>query len=128
MLHYSIILNVSKRVVKNKKIKPMRKITSAMFSYLILLELRLRIDKKESKLLVMKNIIAIAVSSSITVASFSFITLSEVSTIKQKPSRFEEVFNIWGDLSFLSFIVKMLGFILFLKVISIPCIAKPVQK
>jgi hypothetical protein len=80
--------------VKNKKIKPMRKITSAMFSYLILLELRLRIDKKESKLLVMKNMIAIAVSSSIIVASFNLITLSDVSTIKHNPRRLDEVFNI----------------------------------
>lgn len=76
-----------------------------MFSYLTLRMVRLLIDKKDNKLLVIKNMIAIAVSSSMIVASFSFITLSEVSTIKQKPRRLDDVFKMWGDLSVLLFII-----------------------
>jgi hypothetical protein len=47
----------------------------------------------------MKKMIATAVSSSIIVASLNLSTLMEVRTIKHKPSKFEEVFNMCGDFS-----------------------------
>jgi hypothetical protein len=89
-----MILNVKSSVVQNKSISPIRNTMSATFSYFTLLTDFVRIDKKESMLLVIKKIMATAVNSSINVASLNFRTLMEVRTIKHKPSRLDEVFRI----------------------------------
>ena len=82
-------------VVINKTERPVIKKTSAVFSYLILnLLLLLRIERNEKILLIIKEIVAIAVNSSINDVCFNFKTLREVKTIKQIPNRFDEVFNI----------------------------------
>ena len=82
-------------VVINKTERPVIKKTSAVFSYLILnLLLLLRIERNEKILLIIKEIVAIAVNSSIIDICFNFKTLREVKTIKQIPKRFDEVFNI----------------------------------
>lgn len=82
-------------VVINKTERPVIKKTSAVFSYLILnLLLLLRIERNEKILLIIKEIVAIAVNSSINDVCFNFKTFREVKTIKQIPKRFDEVFNI----------------------------------
>lgn len=68
---------------------------SAIVSYFSLsLLLQLRRDRNEKRLLVIKDTAAIAVNSSIIDVCFNFKTCNEVKTIKQRPSRFDEVFNI----------------------------------
>ena len=44
--------------------------------------------------------VATAVNSSIIDVCFSFKTCKDVSTIKHKPSKFEEVLSIWEDVEF----------------------------
>lgn len=82
-------------VVINKTESPVIKKKSAIFSYFIpSLPLLLRIDKNDKILLVIKATVAIAVNSSIIDVCFNFKTFREVKTIKQRPSRFDEVFSI----------------------------------
>jgi hypothetical protein len=101
---FYIISNVITIVVINSTERPVIKKNSAMFSYLLLsLSLLLRIDKKDKRLLVIKEMVAIAVNSSIMLLCFSLSTLREVKTMKQSPSRFDEVFSIWEDLVFSTF-------------------------
>ena len=89
-----MILRVKSSVVQNKKIRPIRNTMSAIFSYFKPSVLLLRIDKNDNKLLVMKKMIATAVSSSIIVASLNLRTLMDVRTIKHNPSKFEEVLSM----------------------------------
>ena len=81
---------------------------SAIFSNRALL-LDSRSDKKDKKQLAIKRIIAVSAISSTTVFDATFKTFSEVRTIKQMPSKFEEVFKICGDLSFAIIIIYMKG-------------------
>jgi len=82
-------------VVRNKTDRPTIKKNSAMFSYLIVrLFFLLLIARKDSMLLVIKEMVATAVNSSIIDVCFSFKTCKDVSTIKHKPSKFEEVLSI----------------------------------
>jgi len=63
------MLNAISMVVTNSKINPNRKMKSAKFSYRMLNFLELLIERKERILLVIKNSIATAASSSIIVLS-----------------------------------------------------------
>ncbi len=92
-------------VVTNKKNSPARKIISAIFSYLALGFLLLRMDKNDITLLIINITMAKAVSSSINVSAVLLVTFKEVSTIKQSPSKVAAVFSMCGALSFLSSII-----------------------
>ncbi len=82
-------------VVINKTERPDMKKNSAIFSYRMLsLSLLLRIDKNDNILLTIKEMVAMAVNSSIRVVCFSFKIFNEVKTIKQSPKRLEDVFKI----------------------------------
>ncbi|WP_162796035.1 hypothetical protein [Pedobacter nanyangensis] len=86
-------------VVNERVIKPQRNKTSASFSNLTeRISILLLIDRKESKQLLMKHIMAKAAPSSIKLASLSLFILDEVSTTKQKPSKLAEVLRICVDL------------------------------
>jgi hypothetical protein len=90
-------------VVKNNTIKPQRKKISARFSNLSArLSFLFLMDRKESRQLLIKEIIAKAAPSSIKLDSLSFVILTEVSTMKQKPNRLAEVLSMCGDLLGLS--------------------------
>ncbi len=78
----------------NSRKMPAIKIISATCSYRSLFFVRLRIERKEKSELAMNNKIATVAISSITVDFDTFSTFSEVSTMKQMPSRLEEAFNI----------------------------------
>jgi hypothetical protein len=65
----------------------------------LLCELLLLIDKKESKQLIVKAIIATVVISSIIVVFDTFNSLREVRMTKQIPKRLEDAFKICGALS-----------------------------
>lgn len=97
--------NVISIVVTKSKNSPERKITSATFSKRSLFDFLLRIDRKESTLLIINMTMATEVNSSIIVFPFRLSTLKDVRTIKQNPNRLEEVFKMWGDLSFLFSII-----------------------
>jgi hypothetical protein len=99
------MLNEKRRVVTNNNDNPARKNTSAIFSNLPLFLIEPLIDKKERMQLAIKNMMATVVNSSMIVLPAMFNNLSEVSTTKQSPSKLEDAFKIWGDLSFSSFIV-----------------------
>jgi len=93
--NYLIISKVITIVVVNKTERPVIKKNSAVFSYLILnLLLLLRIERNDKILLIIKEIVAIAVNSSINDVCFNFKTFCDVKTIKQRPSKFDEVFSI----------------------------------
>ena len=100
------MLNEKSKVVTNKSDNPARKNISAIFSSLPLFLMEPRIDKKERIQLAIKSIMATVVNSSIIVLPAMFSNLREVSTTKQSPSKLEDAFNMWGDLSFSSFIQK----------------------
>ena len=70
-----------------------------MFSIFPLFFIVPLIDKKESKQLVIKRMMATVTNSSMTVLPEMFNNLREVSTTKQSPSRLEDAFRICGDLS-----------------------------
>jgi hypothetical protein len=74
------------------------------------------IDKKDNKQLAISSIAAKPVESSIKVAELNLAIFIEVSTIKQKPSRLEEVFSICGDL-----FSTAIDFILYNKIILSAC-------
>jgi hypothetical protein len=82
-------------VVMNKEKSPHRKIISATFSRRSLfLSILLLIERKESRLLSINIKIEKAVNSSMSVFPSRFNNFREVRTIKQIPSRFEEVVSI----------------------------------
>ncbi|MEO8664918.1 MAG: hypothetical protein ABI462_05420 [Ignavibacteria bacterium] len=88
-----------KKVIVKTKSKAIKKIISAILSYLEPSNsLLVRIDRKEKMLLAVKKIDAIPVSSSIIVISLYFEILSDVRTIRQNPSRLDEVFSMCADL------------------------------
>ena len=89
-------------VVPNRQNKPTRKLISAIFSSLSPALVLLRRAKKERILLIINKIIAAVVNSSITVSAWSFNNLSEVNTIKQIPSRLDDVLRMCGEVFFLS--------------------------
>jgi L-asparagine transporter-like permease len=98
--------NVITIVVINNIERPDIKKNSATFSYReLFLSIRLRIAKKERILLVIKQTVATAENSSISVDCRSLSTLSEVKTIKQRPNRLDEVLSIWADLLFSTLIL-----------------------
>ena len=96
-------LNENSSVVTNNKDNPARKKISAIFSSFPLFLIEPLIDKKERTQLAINSMIAMVVSSSIIVLPAMLSSLSEVRTTKQSPSRFEDAFNICGDLSLSSF-------------------------
>lgn len=88
-------------VVINKTDKPIIKKNSAMFSYLILrFSFALLIAIKESILLAIKDMVAIEVNSSIIDVCFNLSTCNDVSTMKHKPSKLDEVLSICEDFEF----------------------------
>lgn len=92
---YSTISKVMTIVVINKTESPIIKTKSAIFSYFSAsLSFLLRIDRNDKKLLVIKDTVATAVNSSIIDVCFNFKTFKEVKTIKQRPRRFDDVFNM----------------------------------
>jgi hypothetical protein len=108
-----IILNAISIVVINNRIRPIKKIMSAKFSYRAPNLFVLRMERKERMLLVINISMASAVISSIIVVSCSFSTFSEVSTRKQNPSRFDEVLSICCEFPFLEFLLSESLFITF---------------
>ena len=91
-------------VVINKSDNPARKKKSAIFSSLPLFLIEPLIDKKERIQLAINKMMANVVNSSMIVLPDMFNSLRDVSTTKQSPSKFEEAFNICGDLLFSSLI------------------------
>lgn len=87
----------------------MKKTISATFSNRLLIEFLLLIEMNERTQLVINIKIANAVSSSMKVEPFIERILRDVSTIKQSPKRFAEVFKMCGDLLFISFIYVLSG-------------------
>jgi len=85
-------------MVTKRQINPVKKIISATFSYLLLFSDLLRIERNDKILLVMKRMVATEVHSSINVVPLNFRTFNEVSTRKQIPSKFAEVFKMCGAL------------------------------
>ena len=78
-----------------------RKNLSAIFSYLIVFfSSDALIDRNEKRLQVISKTQATPVTSSMTVSLSNRDIFSEVSTTKQKPSRFEDVFSMWFELLF----------------------------
>ena len=57
-------------------------------------------DKNDKKLDDVSNMEATPVNSSMSVRSPNFEIFSEVKTMRQKPSRLDDVFNMWEDLLF----------------------------
>ena len=86
-----MILNVTNMVIINKEKSPSRKIISAVFSKRSLFPFLLLMDRNESTLLNINIKMATAVNSSISVLPSRFNNFSEVRTIKQIPSRLEDV-------------------------------------
>lgn len=97
----AIILNEKSKVVTKSSDNPARKNISAMFSSLPLFLIEPLIDKKERIQAAIKNMMATVVNSSIIVLPAIFNNLSDVSTTKQSPSKLEDAFKMWGDLSFI---------------------------
>ena len=88
----------------NINISAIKKIISATLSKRKLnCSFNVRIDKNERKLAAINNIEVIPVNSSIIVSSLNLETLSDVKTIRQKPNKLEDVFNICVDLLFILF-------------------------
>lgn len=93
-MSYLMILKLKNIAVINNRNNPLRKNMSASFSSRTLLFSFLRIDIKDKMQLAINMMIASVAISSMMVASFRFNTLMEVSTIKHKPSRLDDVFKI----------------------------------
>ena len=93
----------------NINVKAIRKIISADFSYQMLNELlSVRMDKNDKKLQAINSIAATPVNSSMSVTSLYFDILREVNTIRQNPSKLDEVFKICEDLLFAIVIINLL--------------------
>ena len=97
-------LNVTNIAVIKRDDSPMKNKTSAYFSYLCPIPLAFRMDKKDKIQLDIKNRMAKAVKSSIRVAAFIARIFLEVKTIKHNPNKLADVFKIWWEFEFLSFI------------------------
>ena len=102
-----MISNEKRIAVANKSIKPPKKKKSAIFSNRPVFLIFPLIDKKESKQLVIKNMIAKVVNSSIIVFSVMLSSFNEVNTTKQSPNKLDDAFNICGDLFFSSCIFNL---------------------
>lgn len=87
-------------VVTNRKMRPVRKTTSAIFSYLGVASLLLRMERYDNMLLAMNMIMAPAVNSSMSEASLALVTCIDVSTTKQSPSSVDDAVRMWGKLLF----------------------------
>lgn len=83
---------------------PTKNKRSAYFSYFSPNTVLLRIARKERMQLNINENMANAVSSSIKVAAFISRIFLEVSTMKHNPSKFADVFKMWCEFEFLSFI------------------------
>jgi hypothetical protein len=76
-------------------ISAIRKITSAIRSYLKLSDsFNVRIERKENKLHIINKIVAMPVNSSIMVSSLNLEIFNDVSTMRQNPSKLEDVFKM----------------------------------
>ncbi len=91
---YLIKLNAIKIVATNRITRPDRNTKSANFSSFWLSFLFLRIEINDKMQLVIKNITAATANSSIKDPSVRFNFLSEVSTMKQMPSRLADVLKM----------------------------------
>lgn len=81
--------------MKNIMLSVIRKNTSAYFSYFIPeFSLEVLIDKNESRLLAIKSTEAAPVNSSIRVNSLYLLIFKEVKTIRQNPSKLDEVLRM----------------------------------
>ena len=89
-----IILNEKSKVVINNSDNPARKKISATFSSLPLFLIEPLIDKKDRIQLAINSMMAAVVNSSIIVLPEILSSLSDVSTTKQSPSKFEDAFNM----------------------------------
>ena len=89
-----IILNEKSKVVINNNDNPARKKISATFSSLPLFLIEPLIDKKDRIQLAINSMMAAVVNSSIIVLPEILSSLSDVSTTKQSPSKFEDAFNM----------------------------------
>jgi hypothetical protein len=97
----NIIENAIINEITKTNSREVTKIYSAIFSYLIFsLPLLVLIDRKENRLLPANNIQAAPVNSSIIDASLNFDILSVVSTIRQKPSKLDDVLRMCCELPF----------------------------
>ncbi len=81
-------------MVIKRQINPVKKTRSAIFSYLILFNEVLLIERKDKTLLLINKMVATEVHSSINVVSLNFKTFKEVNTKKQIPSKLAEVFKM----------------------------------
>lgn len=81
-------------MVIKRQINPVKKTRSAIFSYLILFNEVLLIERKDKMLLLINKMVATEVHSSINVVSLNFKTFKEVNTKKQIPSKLAEVFKM----------------------------------
>ncbi len=94
------IMNVTAKI----RSKADKKIKSAIFSYFgSSRSFEVRIERNENRQLPMSRIQAKPVNSSMRDTSLIFDIFSEVSTIRQKPSRFDEVYKMCSDLLFAIF-------------------------
>ena len=89
-----MILNENRRVVTNSNINPPRKKKSAILSNNSDCLLFFLIERKERMQLVINKMMAHTVTSSTIVFSDLFNIFSEVKTIKQMPSRFDDAFRM----------------------------------
>ena len=96
-----MMLNEKSNVVINSNDNPARKKISAILSSLPLFLIEPLIDKKDRMQAAMKSMMATVVNSSIIVLPAMFNNLREVSTTKQSPSKLDDAFKIWADLSLL---------------------------
>lgn len=85
-------------MVIKSTIKPAKNSTSANFSNLTDCAVSFRIARKENKQLLIKITMAKAAPSSIKEDSLRFDIFTDVNTMKQKPNKLAEVFNMCGDL------------------------------
>lgn len=97
---YTSRLKETSTIVSAKQIRATRKTRSAALSSLTArISLLERIDRKESIQLITSSTAVMPVMSSMMVAPPDRETLMEVSTIRQKPNRLEDVLSMWGDFS-----------------------------
>lgn len=74
-------------------------ISAALSSFSDRLSFFVRMDRKDSRQLITSRMAPMPVMSSMIVALPDLDTLMEVNTIKQNPSRLEEVLSMCGDFS-----------------------------
>ena len=81
-------------MVIKRQINPVKKTRSAIFSYLILFNEVLLIERKDKTLLLINKMVATEVHSSINVVSLNFKTFKEVNAKKQILCKLVEVFKM----------------------------------